>query len=97
MNTTRHQKTQNYNSEDISPTRSIENKRQSKDDGGQKKEKSGPHKEVVYLDDVNGVFDEFESKFTEFLTETSYINIMVENSNNYKIIVESLKILAVRN
>ena len=41
------------------------------------------------------VFDEFEKRFKEFLKSTPYIEQILQTSKEYRMIIESLNILAV--
>lgn len=49
---------------------------------------------TVYLEDLD-VFDEFEKKFKDFLKSTPYIEQILQTSKEYRMIIESLNILAV--
>lgn len=40
-------------------------------------------------------FDEFENRFKEFLKSTPYIEQLIQTSKEYRMIIESLNILAV--
>ena len=41
------------------------------------------------------VFDEFEQRFNEFLRSTPYIDQILQTSKEYRLVIESLNILAV--
>ncbi len=49
---------------------------------------------MVYLEDLD-VFDEFETKFKDFLKSTPYIEQILQTSKEYRMIIESMNILAV--
>eukprot|EP00347_Sterkiella_histriomuscorum_P015770 403355745 len=49
--------------------------------------------QTVYFEDLD-VFDEFEKKFKDFLKSTPYIEQILQTSKEYRMIIESLNILA---
>mmetsp|Transcript_14516 Transcript_14516/g.14124 ORF Transcript_14516/g.14124 Transcript_14516/m.14124 type:complete len:104 (-) Transcript_14516:202-513(-) len=53
----------------------------------------GENGNTVYLDDWD-VFDEFENRFNDFLKSTPYIEQILQTSKEYRMIIDSLNILA---
>jgi len=48
----------------------------------------------VYLEGLD-VFDEYEQRFNDFLRSTPYIDQILQTSKEYRLVIESLNILAV--
>ena len=48
----------------------------------------------MYLDDLDA-FNEFEEKFKDFLKSTPYIDQILQTSKEYRMIIDSLNIIAV--
>jgi hypothetical protein len=48
----------------------------------------------VYLEGLD-VFDEFEQRFADFLRSTPYIDQILQTSKEYRLVIDSLNMLAV--
>ncbi|CDW71520.1 UNKNOWN [Stylonychia lemnae] len=59
----------------------------------QQQQNQGGDLNTVYFEDVE-VFDEFEKRFKDFLKSTPYIEQILQTSKEYRMIIESLNILA---